>query len=57
MNKYKLLLQSVVERLCGVELYWVSASASIILKVNAQLHTLLKSVLEKKFNCGDVCVC
>lgn len=57
MNKDKLLLQSAVERLCGVEIYWVSASVSIMLKVNVQLHTLLKSVLEKKFNCGDICVC
>ena len=49
MNKYKLFLQSVIERLCGVEIDWVSTSVSkIILKINAQMHTFLKCVLQKK---------
>lgn len=48
MNKYKLLFQSVIERLCGVEIYCVSATVSITSKINAQLHILLESVLEKK---------
>lgn len=41
MNKYRLLPQFVIERLCGIEIYWVSARESVILEINAQLHILL----------------
>ena len=57
MNKYKLLLQSVMERLYGIEIYGISAIVSIILKINIQPHTPLESVLGKTSNCGGVGVC
>lgn len=57
MNKYKLLLQSVMERLYGIEIYGISAIVSIILNINIQLHTPLGSVLGKTSDCGGVGVC